>query len=119
MGEAYSLLKDYQQGSSVGMNVVSRQTMIEQYEAETRAAAVMGYAVSIIIALVGVLNFINSMVTAIITRKREFAMIQSIGMTKRQLRKMLMFEGLYYAGMTLLASYVLGSLTVGVIVRAL
>ena len=32
---------------------------------------------------------------------------------------MLMFEGLYYAGMTLLASYVLGSLTVGVIVRAL
>lgn len=59
------------------------------------------------------------MVTAIITRKREFAMIQSIGMTKRQLRKMLMFEGLYYAGMTLLASYVLGSLTVGVIVRAL
>ena len=52
MGEAYSLLKDYQQGSSVGMNVVSRQTMIEQYEAETRAAAVMGYAVSIIIALV-------------------------------------------------------------------
>ena len=46
-------------------------------------------------------------------------MIQSIGMTKRQLRKMLMFEGLYYAGMTLLASYVLGSLTVGVIVRAL
>ena len=88
-------------------------------EAETRAAAVMGYAVSIIIALVGVLNFINSMVTAIITRKREFAMIQSIGMTKRQLRKMLMFEGLYYAGMTLLASYVLGSLTVGVIVRAL
>lgn len=101
------------------MNVVSRQTMIEQYEAETRAAAVMGYAVSIIIALVGVLNFINSMVTAIITRKREFAMIQSIGMTKRQLRKMLMFEGLYYAGMTLLASYVLGSLTVGVIVRAL
>ena len=59
------------------------------------------------------------MLTAIITRKREFAMIQSIGMTKRQLRKMLMFEGLYYAGMTLLASYVLGSLTVGVIVRAL
>ena len=33
------------------MNVVSRRTMIEQYEAETRTAAVMGYAVSIIIAL--------------------------------------------------------------------
>ena len=79
----------------------------------------MGYAISIIIALVGILNFINSMVTAIISRKREFAMIQSIGMTKRQLRRMLMFEGLYYAGMTLIASYLLGSFTVGVIVRGM
>lgn len=101
------------------MNIVSRQTMVEQYEAETRSAAVMGYAISIIIALVGILNFINSMVTAIISRKREFAMIQSIGMTKRQLRLMLMFEGLYYAGMTLIASYILGSFTVGVIVRGM
>ena len=46
-------------------------------------------------------------------------MIQSIGMTKRQLRKMLMFEGLLLCRYDLLASYVLGSLTVGVIVRAL
>ncbi len=118
LNEAYSLLMDYQQSSSVGMNIVSRQTMVKQYETETRSAAVMGYTISIIIALVGILNFVNSMVTAIITRKREFAMIQSIGMTKRQLRKMLMFEGLYYGGMTLAASYIFGSLTVGVIVRA-
>ena len=45
-------------------------------------------------------------------------MIQSIGMTKHQLRKMLTFEGVYYAGMTLIAAYILGALTVGVIVRA-
>ena len=47
----------------------------------------MGNTISVIIALVGVLNFINSMVTAIVSRKKEFAMIQSVGMTKRQLRK--------------------------------
>lgn len=45
-------------------------------------------------------------------------MIQSIGMTKRQLRQMLIFEGLYYAGMTLIAAYILGALTVGGVVRA-
>jgi len=119
MAEAQALLTKYQQTTAVGMNIISRQTMIEQYKAQTRASAVMGYAVSIIIALIGVLNFINSMVTAIIARKREFAMIQSIGMTKRQLRQMLIFEGLYYAGLTLLAAYSLGALTVGVIFRAL
>lgn len=118
MEDANKLLTDYQQTDAVGMNIVSRQTMAKRYETQTRASAVMGYAISIIIALVGVLNFVNSMVTAIITRKREFAMIQSIGMTKRQLRQMLIFEGLYYAGMTLIAAYILGALTVGVVVRA-
>ena len=37
------------------------------------------------------------MVTAIVSRQKEFAMIQSVGMTKRQLRSMLIDEGLYYA----------------------
>lgn len=117
--DAQALLLEYQQGEAAGMNVVSRQTMIEQYEAQTRASAVMGYAVSSIIALVGVLNFVNSMVTAIITRKREFAMIQSVGMTKRQLRQMLTFEGLFYARLTLFTAYILSMLTVSVILRAI
>lgn len=116
---AVSMLTEYQQDTAPGMNLVFRENLIEQYEAQTRSSAVMGYAISMIIALVGVLNFINSMVTAIISRKREFAMIQSIGMTKPQLRRMLAFEGLYYAGLTLAASYLLGGLTVGIVVRAL
>lgn len=115
--EADTLLSEYQKASAPGMNIVSRQSIRAQYEAQTRSSSVMGYAISSIIALVGVLNFINSMVTAIISRKREFAMIQSIGMTKRQLSRMLTFEGLYYAGLTLLISYLLSALAVGVLVR--
>ena len=38
-------------------------------------------------------------------------------MTKRQLRRLLTFEGLYYAGITLAVSYVLGSVTVGILLR--
>lgn len=117
--DAETLLTDYQQTEALGMKITSRQTLVKQYESQTRSSAVMGYTISIIIALVGILNFVNSMVTAIISRKKEFAMIQSIGMTKRQLCKMLTFEGLDYALLTLLISYLLGSLTVGVIVRAL
>lgn len=117
--EVYTLLTDYQQNTSIGMNIISRQTMEDQYKAEIRSTAVMGYAISMIIALVGVLNLINSMVTAIISRKKEFAMIQSIGMTKRQLCQMLMFEGLYYISMTLIASYILGFLIVDIVVRGM
>lgn len=98
--------------------VTSRQSMAQQYQEETRSSAVMGNAISIIIALVGVLNFANSMITAIVSRRREFAMIQSVGMTKRQLCRMLVYEGLYYAGLTLLVSWAVSALAVGIGVRA-
>ena len=83
------MLDAYTKTIDTSLPVTSRKTMMEQYETETRASKVMGNTISVIIALVGVLNFINSMVTAIVSRKKEFVMIQSVGMTKRQLRKML------------------------------
>ena len=93
--------------------------MSAQYAAETRSAAVTGSAISVVIALVGVLNFVNSMVTAIVSRKKEFAVIQSVGMTKKQLCRMLVFEGLSYAALTLAVSFVLSAAAVGIGVRAM
>ena len=114
-----AFLDEYMETMDPGLPVASRQTMAEQYEAQTRSSAVMGNAVSVVIALVGVLNFINSMVTAIVSRKREFAVIQSVGMTKKQLGRMLVNEGLFYAVLTLGASYLISSLAVGIVVRAM
>ena len=116
---AEEMLDAYTKTIDTSLPVTSRKTMTEQYEAETRASAVMGNTISVIIALVGVLNFINSMVTAIVSRKKEFAMIQSVGMTKRQLRKMLICEGLDYAAITLMVSYIVSTLAVGIGVRAM
>ena len=114
-----AFLDDYMETTDPGLPVASRQTMAQQYEAQTRSSAVMGNAVSVVIALVGVLNFINSMVTAIVSRQREFAVIQSVGMTKKQLNRMLVNEGLFYAVLTLAASYLISCLAVGVVVRAM
>ena len=114
-----AFLDEYMASTNPGLPVTSRQTMAEQYQAQTRSSAVMGNAVSVVIALVGVLNFINSMVTAIVSRRREFAVMQSVGMTKKQLCRMLVNEGLYYAGLTLLFSYLISAFAVGVVVRAM
>ena len=116
---AQEMIDAYTKTVDTSLPVTSRKTMAEQYEAETRASAVMGNTISVIIALVGVLNFINSMVTAIVSRKKEFAMIQSVGMTKCQLRKMLICEGLDYAAITLIVSYIVSTLAVGIGVRAM
>ena len=46
-------------------------------------------------------------------------MLQSIGMTGKQLKRMLSFEGLYYAVGTILTSAVLGVLSSVVVVRGI
>ena len=79
----------------------------------------MGNVISLVIALVGVLNYVNSMVTSIVSRRKEFAMMQSVGMTKRQLCKLLICEGTDYAWITLLITYAVSSLAVGIGVRGM
>ena len=68
----------------------------------------VGSILSFIIGLIGILNFMNSMLTGILARRREFAMLQSIGMTSGQLRGMLMAEGFYYTLAAAVTAIVLG-----------
>jgi len=80
---------------------------------------ILGGSLSIIIGLIGLLNFINSILTTIIARKKEFAILQSIGMTNKQLLRLLIYEGLLYSGITSLMSIILGSLFSFVILKKL
>lgn len=56
----------------------------------------LGGALCAIIGLVGALNFFNAILTSILSRKREFAVLQAVGMTNRQMKTMLVCEGLCY-----------------------
>ena len=56
----------------------------------------LGGLLCAIIGIVGVLNFFNAMMTSILSRRREFAVLQAVGMTKRQLKAMLVWEGMLY-----------------------
>lgn len=57
---------------------------------------VLGGLLCAIIGIVGVLNFFNAMMTSILSRRREFAVLQAVGMTSPQLKAMLVWEGLLY-----------------------
>ena len=57
---------------------------------------ILGGLLCAIIGVVGILNFFNAMMTAILARSLEFAVLQSVGMTGRQLETMLLWEGLLY-----------------------
>ncbi len=92
-----NFLEEYTNKIQTLLDYESKRSVQEDFEGFRQMFLVMGSALSFIIGLVGVLNFINAILTGIITRKHEFAILQAIGMTGKQLKKMLMLEGLYYA----------------------
>ena len=51
--------------------------------------------VAFIFGLIAVINVLNTTISDLIIRKREFAMLEAIGMTKKEQMKLLIFEGLY------------------------
>ena len=79
---------------------------------------VVGGILSFILGLIGILNFINTMITSIQARKNELAVLQAVGMTGRQLRQMLTGEGLCYGLLTAGMTLTVGNLLVYAIVKA-
>lgn len=74
----------------------SKATYAAEFESFRNMFVIMGGALSFITGLVGVLNFLNAVLTGILARRHEFAVLQSVGMTGRQLKTMLVCEGLLY-----------------------
>lgn len=111
-------LADYTSNVNPTYDYESKSTYIEQFKGMRNMFVMTGGALSLIVALVGVLNFFNAILTGITTRRREFAMLQSIGMTTKQLRRMLMIEGLLYTMGALLLALVLTLLMAPVMSQA-
>ncbi len=107
--EMESFLQKYTDTVEPVMHYSSKFTSFNEFSGMRNMVIIIGGALSFVIGLIGILNFINAILTGILTRQKEFAMLQSIGMTRQQLRKMLMFEGFYYVLGTCVFSLVLGT----------
>ena len=66
------------------------------------------YLILVLIAVIGFLNLINTMITSVITRKRELGILQALGLSNRQLVRMLSAEGMFFTVGTLFISATLG-----------
>ena len=91
-----AFLKDYTENVNSQFDYESKATYAGEFESTRQMFLLLGGALSFIVGLVGVLNFFNAILTGITARRRELAVLQSIGMTARQLRTMLALEGLLY-----------------------
>lgn len=92
-----AFLEDYVNNVNPEVNYLSSQTAREDAEKTRKTINFVGGLVGMIFGFAGVLNLINTMVTTILIRRHEFATMQSIGMTRKQLTRMMIFESVYYA----------------------
>ena len=92
-----AFLRDYTENVNPELDYESKATYAAEFESMRSMFLLLGGALSFIVGLVGVLNFFNAILTGIIARRRELAVLQAVGMTGRQLRAMLIWEGLLYA----------------------
>lgn len=76
----------------------------KEFEGVKQVFVIAGGILSAVLALIGILNFVNVTVTSILSRRQELAMLAAIGMTGKQLRRMLRDEGIVYGVLTILVS---------------
>lgn len=91
---------------------ISRTSKVELAKSleETKSAlSKLSAFLTIVLFTVGILNFINTMSVSILSRQREFAAMEAVGASKRQMQKLISWEGIWYFLFTLALSVTLGS----------
>ena len=102
--ELYLLLNEVIDNDYIVMR--SRIQQRNDFEAGRTANIIFSAGILFVMFLSAIINYINVVGTSIIIRKQEFAILESIGLEKTRLRKILVFEGLCYCGIVLFASLI-------------
>ena len=79
-----------------GVFVICKSDLMQQKETYMRGNRILLGAVSIILFIAGLTNYCNVVFTGMYTRRKEFDIMKSIGMTDKQKKLMLFGEGSYY-----------------------
>ena len=90
------------------MYVTNIASEVRFYDSVRLVVYIFAYGFIGIITLIGVTNIFNTLTSNIDLRQREFAMLKSIGMTKKEFNKMINLETLFYTLKALIFGIVLG-----------
>lgn len=90
------------------MYVTNIASEVRFYDSVRLVVYIFAYGFIGIITLIGVTNIFNTLTSNIDLRQREFAMLKSIGMSKKEFNKMINLETLFYSLKALIFGIVLG-----------
>lgn len=87
--------------SAEGISMESQLETKQMTEQGFGSIYMAGMVFSAFLIGMGMLNFVNVIFTNIYTRQKELATLESIGMTRKQSKKVLIIEGIYYSIITI------------------
>ena len=79
-----------------GIFCIYKSELLAEASSYIQGNRILFGSISAVLLIAGLMNFVNVMLTSIIARKQDFLVMEKIGMTKRQKRKLLVMEGMYY-----------------------
>lgn len=84
--------------------------IIEKNRKQAFQISIFVYGFISVISLIGAVNIINTISTSLLIRRREFAVLKSIGMSQNQLKKMVLLEGTFHGIAASFFGSILGSM---------
>ena len=114
--DAYKLdeeVKKYKQENNITDNTIQTFNMEESARAENAIVLVISiflYGFIGVITLIGITNIFNTITTNMNLRKKEFAMLKSIGMTKKEFNRMIRLESIFYGLKSLIIGIPIGTI---------
>ena len=106
-----SLIKEYLLDENItNYSLFNIETEAKAQRSLIILVSIFLYGFIIVISLIGVTNIINTISTNMNLRRREFAMLKSIGMTKNEFNKMINLESIMYSTKALIIGIPLGIL---------
>ena len=82
--------------------------LLKENETTVQFIGTVCYMLIGILSVIGILNLINTMINSIYVRRKELGILQAIGLSDRQLIRMLQMESMVYTAGTLLLSVTIG-----------
>ncbi len=105
---AFLLLRELVRGDN-NISLQSRYELRQSIKRSVAVLSVLGGGVSLVLGVIGLLNYINVMAVGVLARRRELAVLECVGMVRSQVRKMLLLEGVGYWAMSLVLGNLLGN----------
>lgn len=97
-------------GSNQDLSIDSFSDVVSFAKQSLKSYQTPIYGLVIFIALFGIINLINTLMTNLVSRQQEFGVLQSIGLSSKQLSKMLQTECFYYVLGTMIVTLTVGTL---------